>query len=231
MRSTLIPNVMDFDHPPKCADGYGDSLRQSLCIEDGSWFLLQPTRIVPRKRIEQAIELVRRLGQPATLVISHHAGDEGHAYEVYLREFAEAMQASVVFAAEHFGYERARTEDGRKIYSLADAYQQADLVTYPSRLEGFGNAFLEAIYFSRPLLMSNYDIFKTDIRPKGFEVIGFDDFINRETVERARNILADPASREGVVRKNYRLGRKYYSYSVLRRRLDTLIRDSREQTY
>ena len=31
---------------------------------------------------------------------------------------------------------------------LADAYQQADLVTYPSLVEGFGNAFFQAQQFS-----------------------------------------------------------------------------------
>jgi hypothetical protein len=47
--------------------------------------------------------------------------------------------------------------DGRKIYSLADIYPHADFVTYPSLIEGFGNAFLEAIYFRKPLLMQRYD--------------------------------------------------------------------------
>ena len=42
---------------------------------------------------------------------------------------------------------RSHDEDGRKIYTLWDIYPQADLITYPSVYEGFGNAFLEAIYF------------------------------------------------------------------------------------
>ncbi len=59
--STLVPNVMDFESPPEETDGYTDDLRSELGIEQDAHLLLQPTRIVPRKRIEMAIELTRRL--------------------------------------------------------------------------------------------------------------------------------------------------------------------------
>ena len=35
----------------------------------------------------------------------------------------------------------------------------ADLVTYPSTFEGFGNAFLEAIYYCRPIVVNTYSIY------------------------------------------------------------------------
>jgi hypothetical protein len=63
-RATLVPNVMDFETPPPEPDGYADDLRERLDLDSESYLLLQPTRIVPRKRIEQAIELTRRLDLP-----------------------------------------------------------------------------------------------------------------------------------------------------------------------
>jgi hypothetical protein len=49
--STLIPNVMDFESPPAEPDGYAAGLRFELGAKPGEYLLLQPTRIVPRKRI------------------------------------------------------------------------------------------------------------------------------------------------------------------------------------
>ncbi len=221
--SSLIPNVMDFDHPPLAPDDYTADLRGVLDIPPNHVFVLQPTRIVPRKRIERAIELVRRLDMPAVLVISHASGDEGDAYAQYLREYAQLLNVPIRFASGLFDYRRGQASDGTKIYALSDAYQQADLVTYPSRIEGFGNAFLETMYYKRPIVMSTYEIFKTDIRPKGFKVIGFDEFIDDETVLKARTVLRDPAVAQAMLEHNYQLGRRYYSYRTLEKRLAALM--------
>jgi glycosyltransferase involved in cell wall biosynthesis len=223
--STIVPNVMDFDNPPPDQDGYTSDLRAELGIKDGAKLILQPTRIVPRKRIEVSIELTRRLEIPCTLVISHSAGDEGLGYEKYLREHAKLIGVRVLFASDRIDHERGLTADGEKIYSLSDIYHRADLVTYPSTIEGFGNAFLEAIYFKQPIVMSTYEIFRTDIQPKGFQVIGFGDFITQETVDETRRLLDDPEKKLEMVERNYELGRRYYSYKVLEARLKVLVDD------
>ena len=135
------------------------------------------------------------------------------------------MNVKVIFAAKRFGYHRLQSDDGSKIYSLADAYQTCDLVTYPSRVEGFGNAFLETICYKKPIVMHTYDIFRTDIKPKGFKVIGFGDFINEETVQETKEVLHNPDLTAEIVEHNYELGRQYYSFAVLKRRLTVLINE------
>jgi hypothetical protein len=50
------------------------------------------------------------------------------------------------------GETRQLDSEGQKVYTLWDLYPHAALVTYPSLYEGFGNAFLEAVYFRVPLL-------------------------------------------------------------------------------
>jgi len=221
--SSLIPNVMDFDHPPPPLDDVARGLRADLGIPDGAHLLLQPTRIVPRKRIELAIELARRVERECVLVITHKAGDEGSAYLERLRDYAELLGVPVIFGSEIVNHQRGELPDGRKIYALADAYLQADLVTYPSTVEGFGNAFLETIYYKRPIVLSTYEIFKTDIQPKGFRIIGFEDFIQDETVEQARAVLDNPALGESMAERNYEIGRRHYSYSMLRTKLAVLL--------
>lgn len=223
MSSVLIPNVMDFDAVPPEPDSYAVQIRAALGIDCDEFFLLQPTRIVPRKRIERAVELARRLGRKCALVVSHSAGDEGRDYEAFLREYAELLDVRMILAADRIHHDRNQTQDGRAVFALADAYQQADLVTYPSVVEGFGNAFLETIYYRRPIVMSTYEIFKTDIQPKGFRVIGFDDFIDEGVVRQARAVLDDAQLAAEMVSHNYELGCHYYSYRVLERRLAVLL--------
>jgi len=225
--STLIPNVMDFEHEPPPPDGYADDLRVELGISEDQTFILQPTRIVPRKRIEHAIELTRRLNDHSILVISHQSGDEGSTYEKYLRNYAGILSTNVIFGSDIIDHHRGSRPDGRKCYSLGDAYQKADLITYPSTVEGFGNAFLETIYYRRPIVMSNYEIFKTDIQPKGFRVIGFDDFIGDDTVELAQNVINDPSLAEEITEHNYQLGKRFFSFTVLEQLLVSLINRSR----
>ena len=221
--SRLIPNVMDFDSPPPEPDAYAADIRSALGIGPDEYLLLQPTRVVPRKRIEHAIELARRLDLKCTLVISHSAGDEGTAYETYLRDYADLMGVRVLFATDVIAHDRGQTPDGRKVYSLADVYQQADLVTYPSTVEGFGNAFLEAIYYRRPIVVSTYEIYRRDIQPKGFKVIGFEDFITEDCVQRTREVLNDPNLVAEMTEHNYELGCRHYSYRTLEKRLVALI--------
>jgi len=213
--ATLIPNVMDFEHPPEPPDDYTMDVRKDLGIKEDELLVLQPTRVVQRKGIEHAIELVARLGMKATLVISHASGDEGYEYQQRVKEFAEMLKVKAHFVQEIISDERGTTGDGRKIYSLQDVYPYADLVTYPSLSEGFGNAFLEAIYFKRPILVNNYSIYFFDIKPKGFEVIEMDDFITDETVRRTREILENPERLKEMTERNYALCLKHYSYRIL----------------
>ncbi|MFQ6000099.1 MAG: glycosyltransferase [Anaerolineae bacterium] len=225
LSSILIPNVMDFDSPPAEPDAYAAELRPALGIGPDEYLLLQPTRVVPRKRIERAIEVARRLDLKCTLVISHSSGDEGTAYETYLRDYADLVGVRVLFASDRIDHQRGHTPDGRKIYALADVYQQADLVTYPSTVEGFGNAFLETIYYRRPIVMSAYEIYRRDIQPKGFLVIEFGDFVTEDTIHQAQAVLRDPALAAEMTELNYELGRRYYSYRMLEKRLVALVNE------
>lgn len=221
--SIIIPNVMDFENPPPESDEYSADLREALGIEPDELFILQPTRVVQRKGIEHAIELVSRLGRKARLVISHASGDDGLEYEDRVADFAERMGVGTIFSSEKFGEHRGTTEDGKKIYSLSDAYPQCDLVTYPSLVEGFGNAFLEALYYKKPIVVNNYAIYATDLRPKGFKVIEFDDYITERTIQETRRILDDPTYQAEMCRFNYALALRYFSYQALRSQFQVLL--------
>jgi hypothetical protein len=171
--------------------------------------------VVQRKGIEHAIELVHRLGRKAKLVISHASGDEGYDYELRLREYSKLMGVDTLFVSDIINEHRGRTADGRKIYTLEDIYPHADLVTYPSTFEGFGNAFLEAVYFRKPVVVNNYSIYHKDIKPKGFQVIEIDGYVTEEAVQKTSWVLNDKRMCKRMVDHNYELGQRYFSYEVL----------------
>ncbi len=221
--AVVIPNVMDYSNPPPAADDYADDLREALGIGSREKLILQPTRVVQRKGIEHSIELVYRLKMPAKLVISHSYGDEGDEYARRVRDYSKLLGVEPVFCSSIVGAERGRRADGSKIYTLADLYRQADLVTYPSLLEGFGNAFLEAIYYRRPLVVNDYAVFNSDIDPKGFQTIKMTDYVTAETVQKARSVLEDPEIGRKMADTNYELARRFFSYEVAAEKLRSLL--------
>ena len=221
--ATIIPNVMDFATPPPPPDDYASDVRDALGLDADEKLILQPTRVVKRKGIENAIELVSRLGMKARLVISHASGDEGHDYEQRLIDYSRRMRVNTLFVSDIINDRRATTPDGRKIYTLHDIYHHADFITYPSTIEGFGNAFLEAIYFRKPILVNRYSIYTFDIKPKGFSAVEIDGYVNNTALDKTRALLQDEQLRKKMVENNYALGKKFYSYEVLQDKLMNLM--------
>ena len=129
----------------------------------------------------------------------------------------------VRFAYDLFHNKGLSGGGGEVRFSLSDAYAHARACTYFSTYEGFGNAFLEAIYYRKPIVMSCYDIYKVDIRPKGFEVIEFEDYITKDTVRRTRSLLTNPDQVEKMVTHNYEVASHHYSYRNLEILLDALV--------
>lgn len=222
--SILVPNVLDFETPPPNPDDYSRSFREDLGLTADDIVFLQPTRVIPRKGIEHSVALVAALNNPrCKLVVSHESGDEGDDYKSALTELADQSGVDIRYASDRIDDTRGTNKSGDKLYTLADAYSQADFITYPSLYEGFGNALLEAFYFRKPILVNRYSIFITDIEPKGFKVISMNGFITRDVVNHVQQVITDDKYRYEMVDHNYQLGKAFFSYSVLRRKLRALI--------
>jgi glycosyltransferase involved in cell wall biosynthesis len=222
--SVLVPNVLDFENPPPAADAYTGDFRRDVGLDPDDIVFLQPTRIVPRKGIEHAIQLVSQLRNPrCKLIVSHESGDEGQQYMLALRDMAEQEGVDLRFVHTAVGQRRGIDESGRRLYTLEDVYSQVDFITYPSLYEGFGNALLEAYYYRKPVLVNRYSIFITDIEPKGFRSVMMDGMLTRDVVDHVRRVIGDEGYRREMVEHNYALGKAFFSYSVLRRKLRALI--------
>ena len=222
--SIVIPNVLDFETPPIPSRKASDEVRGIIGLKPDEIMFLQPTRVVQRKGIEHAIELVKKLNDPrCKLVISHEAGDEGFEYAEWLMEDALSQGVDLRYVQTRIADPFNEMVNDEDQLSLWDIYPHADFVTYPSLYEGFGNAFLEAVYFKKPILVNRYSIFIRDIEPKGFDLVAMDGYLDRKTVAKVQEVLASPERRQQMVEANYAIAARHYSYATLRRWLNNIL--------
>ena len=201
-------------------------LRAALGIQPGELLLLQPTRIVPRKRIERAIEISSADWDSRLRYSSHTCpAMKGRAMQITW-PIRAARRGAGIFASDQVARTR-RAVHGRAGDLLARRTPTSRPIWSPTRrpVEGFGNAFLETVYYQRPIMMADYEIFAVDIQPKGFRAITFGEFVGQDALDQARTWLANPALVAEVVSHNYEIARHHYSYRVLERHLALLLNE------
>jgi mannosylglucosylglycerate synthase len=196
LSATVVPNVFDFDQPTWVKDDYNHDLRESFGIGPDDLVALQATRILDRKGIELAIDLLARLNQPefrhqlmgtrtvaggtlgphSRLIllcagIVEQIGISG-GYWPALQARAARLGVDLRHVGERVKHSRGgASAAGGKVYSLWDTYVHADFVTYPSTWEGWGNQFIEAVFARLPVVLFEYPVWRSDLGPVGFEVI------------------------------------------------------------
>lgn len=236
----VIPNCEDFT-TPVCRDSYNSDFRRELGFADDDILFVQPTRIIPRKRIEDSVRLLARLGEyrpefkpRLKLVISLYQGDEpDQGYIDGIRRLAGEQGVSLHFISERVAARRGRDDQGRKLYTNRDVLVQADFATYLPIWEGFGNALLEAIAARVPVITSTYLVYKTDIRIRDFRNIEIPDYYDEENrlvipdavLDEIGRLWEDPAERERRAEHNFRVGASCFSLGKLREYLLSLLED------
>ena len=224
----VVPNVMDFDQPYGEIDEYNQDLLNSIGIGKNDIPLFQITRIVKRKGIETALELIERLdNKKIKLVITGTAKDDVRKgyYKKLIRIIKSGnLDKRVIFADRRILNKRRETPDGEKTYCLSDAYAHATACTYFSEYEGFGNAFLEAVISKTPIFVNNYKpVYWPDIGSKGFKTVMIEDNkLTDKTIAEIEKIIIDKKLQEEIVEHNYNLGKLLFSFDTLRERLDLL---------
>ena len=222
MRSHIVPNVMNFSKPFAKRDRYNSQLRQELRLRADDILLFQITRIVRRKGIETAIDLVHRLDDPRfkLLVTGTSRDDDNRAYFKSLEGQVKRLNLTkqVRFVGNRFANVRALSKHKKPLFSLSDAYAQAQACTYFSTYEGFGNAFVEAVLARRPIFVNNYKpVYWPDIGSKGFETVMLNNSrLTQSNVSQISDILLNSRAQKEITEHNFKLGKKYFSFEVLR---------------
>jgi len=227
--AVLVPNVMDFDAP------FGEITEKNACLHKDLGYkcedilLFQITRVVRRKGIETAIELMHRIkDKKVKLVITGNYNDDaGNLYYAELVDKIHKLKLGKrVRFAHHLFNNKGLVQSGNSInYSLSDAYAHARACTYFSTYEGFGNAFVEAVLARTPVFVNNYEpVYWPDIGSKGFKTVMIENNkLTDEAVEEMKEIIYNEKLNREIGEYNFILGKKYFSYDTLREKLEELI--------
>lgn len=255
--SIIIPNVFDFDEKLWEVDDYNKDFRERLGIKDNDILMLQATRVTTRKAIELAIDVVgemqkeenRKILEEAKLyngksfnrnsrIVLVLAGmiETADDYVERIKTRAKGSNVEMLFVNNLVEHSRC-VKNSNKIYSLWDTYVFADIITYPSIQEGWGNQFLEGLFAKKPMLVFEYDVYKEDIKEKGFKVISLGDKyeldkydlakVSKGVIKRAAEecikLLLDKDYREKMVEENFQSGKKHFSLESLEERLKSIV--------
>jgi len=228
--SVNVPNVMDFNRPFGLHNQKNEKLARHLGFAEEDLLLFQITRIVRRKGIETAIQLLHDLDdKKVKLVITgNYADDAGSAYynELVNQIHELKLGEQVSFAYHLFHNKGLSNSNGEVRFSLSDAYARATACTYFSTYEGFGNAFVEAVLAKRPVFVNNYEpVYMPDIGDRGFKTVMIENgILTEEAVRDMSEIIYNPDLAREIAEYNFELGKQYFSYDTLREKLDELIR-------
>jgi len=236
----VVPNCENFDSPVVLDDWNAD-FRKDLGFSEDDLLIVQPTRIVPRKRIEDSVRLVGRfmeaypeLANRIRFIISLYQGDEmDENYINDIKGYAQRLGVSLYLIAERVASRRAKDKEGRKLYTTRDVLIHADLATYLPVWEGFGNAFLEAVSCKVPIVTTTYLVYKTDIQGVGFKGPEIRDRYDEDgrleipdsVLVKMHRILTDRPYRDKIAEHNFKVGRKEFGFDTLRKGLSGLIDD------
>lgn len=236
----VVPNCEDFDAAVGL-DDYNQTFRSDLGFAEDDIIIVQPTRIVPRKRIEDSVELVGRfiamnpdMASRVHYVISLYQGDEPN--QNYIEEIgkrAEELGVPLHLISDRVASVRKTNPSGEKLYTNRDVLANADLVTYLPIWEGFGNALLEAVASRVPVVTTTYLVYKTDIMTTGLRNIEIRDRYTPEGIldipdralEEMRYILTHPEERQRIVDENFALARREFGIQRLEERLGHVFRE------
>jgi len=255
--SIIIPNVFDFNEKLWDVDDYNIDFREKLGIKDNDILMLQATRVTNRKAIELAIEVVgemqkeenRKILEEAKLYNGKSFKEDSRIilvlagmietvddYVERLKTRAKGSNVELLFVNNLVEHSRC-VKNNNKIYSLWDTYVFADIVTYTSIQEGWGNQFLEGLFAKKPMLVFEYDVYKEDIKRKGFKIISlgykyeFGEYglvkVDKKIIKRAAGecikLLVDKDYREKMVEENFQLGREFFSLKNLEEKLKMIV--------
>ncbi|MFT4343252.1 MAG: glycosyltransferase [Candidatus Woesearchaeota archaeon] len=206
---------------------------KNLKLED-TQFVLQHTRIVPRKRIDFAIkycyELLSKLKKKKMhkamyFFISGHTGQKSRQTRSALKRLNNKLAKKygidtffLVFA-EDYPNTKITFEEYPKIFA-----KLGGITTYFSEIEGFGNNLLEVLASGLVPIVYTYPVFKQDIAKFKFKVIALDKFeIDNESIKKTIDIIKNTRKRKIWVNRNLTILNKKFQHRIIQRKLTRAI--------
>ncbi len=184
LKADLFADVFDFDQKNPASKKAVQQIREKYKIKNHP-LILHATRITRRKNIENSLlfsaELQKKIGKKIFLLFPNFVESGDEEYAAKLQQMAKTLNINAIWAQKDFALQR---NPAKGIFSFWDAYDVADIITYTSQWEGFGNQLLEAVFFRKILVLFEYPVFKTDIKKQGYKYISLGDKIIKRSWRR-----------------------------------------------
>ena len=202
--------------------------------------LLQHTRVVPRKKIETAIDLAyalsKKFGQKkcVVLIVSGHSGDEQQQYKDFLIQYQQEKSMALPDANVIFIFGENRILSHRDIIVDHKYYKFSEIPaavaaaggmgTYFSDVEGYGNNLLEMVAAGLPVILNRYEIYRKEIEPLGFNLPYVDQgILSDDVVDAAFKVLTDRKARNQMVQHNLKVLEKKLNPQIMTRKIHSLV--------
>lgn len=258
IKAMVFPDTFTFDESEWDRDKYNSTFLKDSCIKENDLIVIQATRLIRRKAIELSIDFVaglqeqknkligktlyngKKFTEDSNIIFLLSGSAEKHEllYLDKLKEECKKRDISALFMGDRIAYERGKTKNGEKIYSLWDSYVYSDLATYPSIGEMWGNQFLESVYTKIPIVLFEYPVFKSDIKSEGYQYISLGDKIDgyrenglvrlskkkiKRAVNQAIKVLTQKKETNAFLAKNCKIGEKNHGEKVMRKLLAEIL--------
>lgn len=248
LESDVLGDFLDFSAPPWLPDPYNRTFLRDIGAKANDLIILQATRLVPRKGISLAVDLAAALtrrrrelagralyngkrltaASDVVLILAGSTEKSDRPYRDKLEQKISALGVKARFADAMVA--ATRRPGSSKIYSLWDCYAHADLITYPSLSEGWGNQFLETMFARKPIVLFEYPVFKADIKGEGYHYGSLgdrlagtdrsglekvsDQVIQRAASAAARTLLASDTKQR--LEHNFATARRHHDLGLLK---------------
>ena len=241
IKSEVVTDTLDFDQESWDKNQSNVDFPTDVGLTEKELVLVIASRIRNRKGIELGIDFVYYLGKliseqkfllpngkkKVVLILPNDYTENEKVYVDLLKDKINDLNVDVRWIQDLVGSVEEKKRRVKK-YSLFDSYVYSDVVIYPSLWEGFGNQFLEGVFAKKPIVVFEYPVFKTDIKPVGFNYISLGDEVRIDENGLAKvdknilegkskeliKLLSNQLKLQKLVDKNFNLGKKKFNTGV-----------------
>lgn len=203
----IIPNAVDTKHfsqeyPPRVIDELKDKLGKRM----GDVFLITTSRLVHKNAVDDVIRALKLLPQNVRFIVLGVGPDEKT-----LKKLAADMKVA----------DRVRFIGHVSHAELPKYLKAADIFIRPSRSEGMGNSFVEAMAAGLPVIATQEgglsDFLFDEKRNPGASITGFavDTDSPQQVAEQVKNIMEHPEKVRAVVRTAKEMVLEKYDWNII----------------
>lgn len=196
---SVIPNGVNVRHFEKFNEEKISEIRDDLEKEEGDMWLITASRLVYKNAIEDVIGALPLLSENIKFLIL----GEGPMKDE-LENFSEELKVShrVKFLG-HIGHA-----------DLPDYFHASDIFIRPSRSEGFGNSFVEAMASKLPVIATDVGGIVDFLKHKNTGLIcGLND--SNDIAHKVEMYLRDIDLRDEIIDNAYRMVKERYDWDIV----------------